>query len=54
MPASQYAVALRAGEPFAGAELATALRLGVPPAEIDRLQAAVLDAVADEPLDPKR
>lgn len=54
VPASQYAVALRASEAFAGAELATALKLGVPRAEIDRLQAAVLDAVADEPLDPRR
>ncbi|HEX6446503.1 MAG TPA: crosslink repair DNA glycosylase YcaQ family protein [Streptosporangiales bacterium] len=54
VPAEQYAVALCAGAASAGAELATARALGVPTEEIDRLQAAVLDAVADEPLDPKR
>lgn len=54
VPGSQYAVALRAGEPFAGAELGTALKLGVPRAEIDRLQSAVVDAISDEPLDPKQ
>jgi hypothetical protein len=54
VPAEQYAVALRAGEAFAGAELGTALKLGVRQAEIDRLQAAVVDAVTDEPLDPKQ
>ncbi|MBO0891828.1 MAG: winged helix DNA-binding domain-containing protein, partial [Acidothermales bacterium] len=54
VPAPQYAVALRAGEPSAGAELATAAKLGVERTEIDRLQAAVVDAVSDEPLDPKR
>ena len=50
--AADYALALKAGEPFSGGEIKVAQKLGVTPAEIDKLAAAVLDALAKTPLDP--
>lgn len=51
VPASDFALALKVGQGFAG-ELRTAEKLGVTAAEIDRLCAAVLGALAKEPLQP--
>jgi hypothetical protein len=51
VPAADYALALRAGQGF-GDEMKTAAKLGVTAAEIDKLCAAVLDAVSKSPLDP--
>jgi hypothetical protein len=52
VPAADFALALRVGQAFAGAELRTAAKLGVSEKEIDKLCEAVLDAVAKTPLDP--
>jgi hypothetical protein len=52
VPSADFALALQAGRRAPEAEAATALRLGVPRQEIDDLCAAVLDALADRPLDP--
>ena len=52
VPASDFALALRAGEPFEGAEMKTALKLGVTEKEIAKLCGAVLKALEKEPLDP--
>jgi hypothetical protein len=53
VPAADYALALAVGRGFAGAELKVAATLGVTEAEIDRLCAAVLAALAPGPLDPE-
>lgn len=50
--ASDYAVGLRAGEAFAGAEMKVAAKLGVSVEEIERLCGAVLGALASGPLTP--
>ena len=52
VPAADFGLALQVGRGAPEAEVATAAKLGVPRAEIDRLCTAVLDAVADGPLDP--
>src|SRR5579863_796408 len=52
VPATEYPLALAAGEPFSDDELKVARRLGVPDKEIDKLRAAVLKAVASGPLEP--
>jgi hypothetical protein len=53
VPASQYGLALKAGEDFsAKTEIAIARKLGVTDTEIDKLKAAILKALAKEPLDP--
>ncbi len=52
VPASDFALALRAGEPFEGAEMKTALKLGVTEKEIAKLCGAVLNALKKESLDP--
>ncbi len=52
VPASDFALALRAGQPFAGAEMKTAAKLGVTEAEIAKLSEAVLRALEQGPLDP--
>jgi hypothetical protein len=52
VPASDFALALRAGEPFEGAEMKTALKLGVTEKEIAKLCGAVLKALEKESLDP--
>ncbi|HWE50163.1 MAG TPA: crosslink repair DNA glycosylase YcaQ family protein [Bryobacteraceae bacterium] len=51
VPASDYALALAAGQPFAGDEMKVARKLGVTDAEIAKLRAAVLKSLAGEPLD---
>ena len=53
MPAENFALALRVGQNFSSkTELATARKLGVTDAEIDKLKAAVLKALDAGPLDP--
>jgi hypothetical protein len=52
VPARDFALALSAGEPFEGAEMKTALKLGVTEKEIAKLCGAVLKALEKEPLDP--
>jgi hypothetical protein len=53
VPASQYALALTVGQNFsAKTEVATARKLGVTDAEVDKLKTAILKALAKEPLDP--
>jgi hypothetical protein len=52
LPASDYALGLTVGREYGGAEIKTAAKLGVTEAEIDALGVAVLDALADGPLDP--
>src|SRR5262249_41253220 len=49
---SDYALALKSGEPFADNDMKVARKLGVTDAEVDKLGAAVVDALAKGPLDP--
>src|SRR5580698_6225065 len=52
VPAEQYALALKVGQNFsAKTEIATAKKLGVTDAEVEKLRAAVLKALDSEPLD---
>lgn len=52
VPAEQYALALKVGQNFsAKTEIATAKKLGVTDAEVEKLRAAVLKALDAEPLD---
>ena len=53
VPASDFALALAAGQPFADDELRNARKLGVTDKEIDKLRAAILKALAEGPLDPE-
>ena len=53
VPASDFALALAAGESAAGVELRVAAKLGVTDKEIDQLCDAVLQALAKGPLDPE-
>jgi hypothetical protein len=53
VPAGDFVLALKAGEPFEGAEMKTAAKLGVTEKEIDKLCDAVLQALAKQPLDPE-
>jgi hypothetical protein len=52
VPAVHFALALTAGEPFEGAEMKTAAKLGVTEKEVDKLCDAVLKALEKGPLDP--
>ncbi len=52
VPSPDFALALKAGEPFGGAEMRTAAKLGVTEKEIAKLCEAVVKALAKEPLDP--
>jgi hypothetical protein len=52
VPASDFGLALQVGRAAPEAEVSTVEKLGVPRAEIERLCAVVLDAVADGPLNP--
>jgi hypothetical protein len=55
VPKAHFALALRAGQGHGdAAELATARKLGVTDAEIDKLCRGILDALAKGPLDPKQ
>ena len=53
VPASDFALALRVGQPFGTADLRTAASLGVPEKEIDKLCQAVVKALAKGALDPE-
>ncbi len=53
VPAADYPLALAAGAPFADDELKVARKLGVTDAEIAKLRAAVVKALAGGPLDPE-
>jgi hypothetical protein len=52
LPASDFALGLKVGEAFSGADLKTAARLGVTEKEIDKLCDAVVKALAKRPLSP--
>jgi hypothetical protein len=52
VPAADYALALRVGQPFAGGEMRTAEKLGVTEKEIAKLDNAVVAALAKTPLAP--
>lgn len=52
VPASDYALALKAGAPFADGDMKGARKLGVTDAEVEKLGLAVVDALAKGPLDP--
>src|SRR6476659_7271849 len=52
LPATDFALGLKVGQPFSGGELKVAEKLGVTAKEIDQLCAAVVDALAKGPLDP--
>lgn len=52
VPAEDFALALTVSQGFGDGEAATARKLGVPDKEIDRLCEVLLDALADQPLDP--
>ncbi|MFN7997927.1 MAG: crosslink repair DNA glycosylase YcaQ family protein [Bryobacteraceae bacterium] len=52
VPASDFALALKAGEPFTANDMKTGYKLGVTDKEIDKLCDAVVDALASGPLSP--
>lgn len=52
LPAADFALGLAVGQPFGGAELKLAAKLGVTAKEIDRLKVAIAKALATGPLDP--
>lgn len=52
LPAADFALGLKAGQAFAGAEMKLAGKLGVTEKEVDRLCEAVLGALGAEALDP--
>jgi hypothetical protein len=52
VPASAFALALAAGQPFAGDEMKVAGKLGVQETEIAKLRAAVVKALATGPMEP--
>jgi hypothetical protein len=53
LPASDFALGLRAGEAFGGSDRKVAMKLGVTEKEIDKLSGAVLKALSKGPLDPE-
>jgi hypothetical protein len=52
LPASDFALGLRAAQAFAGGEMKVAAKLGVTEGEVDKLCDAVLSALKTGPLDP--
>jgi hypothetical protein len=52
VPAADFALALASGHPFSGDEMKVAVKLGVTTAEIDKLSAAILQALAPGPMEP--
>lgn len=52
LPASDFALGLKAGEPFGGGDMKVALKLGVTEKEIAKLSEAVLKALGNGPLEP--
>ena len=53
LPASDFALGLRVGQSFGGAEMKVAEKLGVTKKEVEKLCDAVLYALEKEPLDPE-
>jgi hypothetical protein len=53
LPASDFALALTAGEAFNAGDMKTAYKLGVTDQEVEKLCVAVLKAVSKGPLDPE-
>jgi hypothetical protein len=53
VPAADYALALKAGEPYSDGDMKPARKLGVTDAEVDKLGVAVVDALSKGPLDPE-
>lgn len=53
VPASDFALALKAGESFAGADFKVAAKMGVTEKEIDKLCDAVVGALEKGPLEPE-
>jgi hypothetical protein len=51
LPASDYALGLKLGQPFTEVETKVALKLGVTPPELQKLRLAILKALEDGPLD---
>lgn len=54
LPASDFALGLKVGQAFGGADMKTAHKLGVSASEIDKLCDAVLVALKKGPLDPEQ
>ncbi len=52
LPKRDFALGLKAGQPFAAGDMNVARKLGVTDAEIDKLCRAVLDALKQGPMDP--
>jgi hypothetical protein len=52
LPASDYALGLKVGQPFTEVETKTAMKLGVTEAELSKLRTAIGKALAGGPLDP--
>lgn len=52
LPASHFALGLKAGQPFGEGDMNVARKLGVTDAEVDKLCKAVLDALKKGPADP--
>lgn len=53
VPSCDFALALKAGEGFTGAEMKVACKLGVTDKEVEKLSDAVLKALGKGPLDPE-
>ncbi len=53
LPAKDFALGLAVGQVFGESDLKTAAKLGVTEKEIDKLCAAVCNALGDEPLEPE-
>jgi hypothetical protein len=53
VPSCDFALALKAGEPFAGGDMKVAAKLGVTEKEVDKLCEAVIGALSKGPLDPE-
>jgi hypothetical protein len=52
LPKRDFALGLKAAQPFAGGDMNVARKLGVTDAEVDKLCRAVLDALKQGPMDP--
>src|SRR6185369_11959354 len=53
LPAADFALGLKAGQSFAGADMKVAAKLGVTDKEVAKLCEAVLKALANGPLEPE-
>jgi winged helix DNA-binding protein len=54
VPSADFALALKAGEPFGDGEMKVARKLGVTDVEIDKLCNAIVKALGKGPLDPEQ